>query len=439
MTSSDRLTVACPDDETLTAYVEGLLDEAQRDTVEGHVAACPACLDVVAASVPDRFARSAMPSASATTPERFQRRRRRIGGGWAVAASLALLLGGLFTAASSLPGLGSGLSRLASGWLGTPLTIESVAFHGGKAGTFVVGLREVRLGGTEDLFRADEVEVTVALSALAAGTVPVRQIRLVRPVVELKRPETLGIVGAPDGGGRVLAALGDLDRVDVVDGRLMVRGAPGVEAVNGGLVRDAEGAKIALQGRAGPGLVTVDGRVSAGRSALTIGAWDVQVGVLPGLADRIGGTADLRVDLSGTGSDVRVDGRLVVRQGRLIGHGRLGLLDDDVATLIAAKSPAFAGGDLTFDEARTVFRWRHGVWRLPRFFMTGGGIVVGGQARLERGTLTGHGTMRIPIIMADVLVGRFPELATDRDVGGAFLPFVLSGSREAPKLSMGTR
>ena len=46
--------MTCPDDNILVAYVDRVLGETERSTVEGHVDSCPECLTVVCAIVGER-------------------------------------------------------------------------------------------------------------------------------------------------------------------------------------------------------------------------------------------------------------------------------------------------------------------------------------------------------------------------------------------------
>lgn len=443
MTSGEeRATGMHLDDEQLAAYVEGCLPGPSSDDVERHLEACADCLDVVAACVPVHSTVRGGSVADLHAPggSRAAGARHR----WALAASLVLVLGGLLVIAAEHPfrGLGPGLSQVASRWFGTSIAVDAVALRIGGPGTFVVRLRNVQLGSTDDLFRADEVDVTVALANLASGNPPVRQLRLVRPVVEVAKPERLGVALSLDRAGDVLATLGDIERVDVVDGEVLVRGTTErLDGVTGSLERAADGLKVVLQGRAGSGLVTIDGglRAEPGESTMTIAAHDVDAGVIPGLPRGLGGTALLRAEVTSADGAIRVSGRLAVRHGRMAGRGLRRLLDEDTAALVAATVPALTADDLTFEEASAVFRWRKAGWRLPRFFVSFGNTVAGGRARLESGVLTGHGTVRVPVELATALATHLPSPATDRDRDAATLPFVISGSADSPHLALGTR
>jgi len=248
--------IACPDDELLAAFAEARLDEAMGGAVERHVAECSSCLDVVAVCVPARgVAVAELPSPLPDTARVTSRRWR-----WALAASLVLVAGGLVLVAAEYPQhrLAMGLSRLASRWLAARVEIDGIAVRVGPSASLLVTLRDVRLG--RDVFRAEAVEVTVGLAALASGDSALRSIRLVRPLVSVTSPESLAGAWSERGRARVLSALGDAERVDVVDGRVEVRGmAIAVEDVSGGLERGPATANVVLQGRVGTGRVDVDG------------------------------------------------------------------------------------------------------------------------------------------------------------------------------------
>lgn len=443
MTWDDRQAAGCPDDELLTGYVEGRLVDAVRAAIEEHIAGCERCLDVVAACAvaPDAgtlVADPMRPRIYAHTSRPAERRRR-----WALAASILLVAGGLLLVAAERPlhALGAGLSGLASRWLGADVRVDAIALRVDGPGTFVVSLHDVHLGGTDDLFRADEVDVTIALAALASGNAPVRSIRLLRPVIEVARPDRLAVALSPDAGTRALATLGDLERVEVVDGRVVVRGtALGVDGVRGGLERDVDGAKLVLQGRSGVGIVAADGTLDSttGHSALTITGQDVDAAMLPGVADGLTGTAVFRVAVAASAETIRIGGRVAVRGGRMAGRGPLRLLrlDPDLGAALVDAAPALGGDDLRFDEARAVFAWRNGTWRFSRVYLTAGDVVAGGRMRVEHGTVTGRGTVRIPAALAARLATRVPALASYRDAAGITLPFLLTGSVQSPRFAL---
>lgn len=449
MTASKRPTTPCPSDETLGALVEGALGGGERDRVEAHVADCPACLDVVAASLPEETSpQVATPAASsaATSARRSRAGARR----WALAAAV-LLVAGAMTLFPTLrrpvvARLGPALARLTGRWLGTALRADSVLVGlGPSRASVVVKLGAVHVGGDHGLsFSADEIGVTLALAAPLFGEPVVRGVQLTGPTVELAARTPATLVWPRSDRARVFDVLAQSGRVDVVDARLVVR-TPGspfvVDHLTGGLERVADGARLALQGRAGNAGVDVVGTIAEADQAfrLTVAGRDLDVAMLPLLARQMTGTADLRLDFTGTGDTVRVDGRIAVRNGKWLGRGptRLLPLDRETRALLAAAGD-LGGADLSFEEARAVFAWRAGGWRLPRIFVTDGAAIVGGRARVGAdGTLTGHGTARVPAAIVATLEPHDPVLASYRDASGsATVPFTVSGSTDVPHFGL---
>lgn len=437
----------CPSDEQLAAYVERHGAELARERIEAHVATCGTCLDVIAACLPGEEAASAPAPAArpvvAAAASPTSRARR-----WALAAALVLVAGAVLVRALERP-IGVGVARLAGRFLGPALRVDSVALHLGRSlGTFEVALGSVHIGKEPHaLFDADRIGITVALAAPLFGDPVVRSIELLHPTVELLEPASLRLSWPTSDRGDALAMLRDAARIAVVDARVVVRRLAGpsfeIERVNGDIERTSDGAKLVLQGVAGAGTVGVVGTLADADHALalTIAGRDLDAATLPILARRMTGVADLRVDLSGAGDALHAGGRIAVRQGRVLGRGptRLVPLNRATRAALASTDAAFAESDLPFDEARAVFAWRQGTWRLPRVFLAKGTTIVGGRMRVgSNGGVTGHGTLRLPATLVAGLADQAPTLARFRDTNGdATLPFAVGGSFDVPSFTLG--
>jgi hypothetical protein len=440
---------ACPTDEELAAFIEQGLAEDMRDRVERHVAVCPTCVDVVAA---------ALPPAAAAAPAIAPVRRDRAGATgrswtrWAMAAGVLLVGGGLVVGALQGPvlgRLGSGLTGIAARFLGTPLRADTFQVRlGDTPGTFVVMLREVQIGRELGMFAtAEEVGMTVALAAPVFGEPVVAAMHVVGPVVELAGPGSLSLAWPASERAKVFALLGQASRVDVAEGRVLLRGPSGnllaIDHVIGGIERTADGARIALQGQTARGEVDVVGTLGReDRSvALTISGRALDLAAMPLLTHRLVGSADVRIEMTSKGDELRADGRIAVRNGRLIGQGptRVLPLDAETTATLAGIAPDLAGADLAFEDARAVFALRHGTWRLPRVFVTTRAAIAGGRARVDaHGTVTGHGTLRLPPDLVSGLESAEPGLAVFRDAtGAATLAFGVDGTLDAPRFSLG--
>ncbi len=453
MTLYESTMDACPTDEELGAFVELRLASEERTGVEEHLAGCASCLDVVAAMLPESLkAPDVAPVTSQPSPRRVPARDRNRWRRWAIAAGIVLAGSAALLALLQRPlvdRLGPGLTRLATRWLGTDMHADAFTVRlGSSPGTFVVTLRDVKIGGDLGMFvRADEIGLTVALAAPMFGAPPISQLRVVGPIVEILGPESMALAWPARDRERVLALLSQSDRLDVLEGRFVVRGATGaalvIDHVAGGLERTADGVKIALQGRVASGSVDVVGTLGADdhRLTLTVAGRDLDTVAVPLLAQRMTGVADLRLDLTSRGDDLRADGRIAVRKGRLVGRGtsRVLALDGPTAARLAEVAPSLVGDDLAFDEARAIFAWRGGTWRLPRIFLTTGPTIVGGRARVDAdGDVTGQGTLHLPADLVASLGAQAPALESFLDpTGAAILPFGVGGTVATPQFSLG--
>lgn len=452
MRSDTEDDIMCPDDHTLAAFLERRLSEVELERCEEHLATCATCLDIVATLLPTTRSgaastRTTVPGArqSALPVARPPRWRR-----WALAASVVLVGGGLLLGAMRVPlggRLGAGMTRLATRWLGKGFQVASIDVHLTSPTTVVVTLREVRLAPMGRIVAsADEIGVSVGLATLLSGDSAISRLRVVGANVELSGSVAVPVVWPQSDRRRVLALLGRARRVDVSDSRVVLLGdgaAPlAIEELGGGLERNRDGAEMALQGRVGAGRVDVVGHLegSPPHLVLTVGGRDLDASALPMLGGRVTGAADLRLDVTNAGRDLRFAGRIAVANGTLLGWGapRLLALDETVRTSLAAAAPALAGDDLAFDDARAVFTWRHGTWRLPRIFVATDGVMAGGGARVAGdGRITGRGLLRIPAALTTELARHDPGLGAHRtESGSATLPFVVAGAVSAPRFTL---
>jgi hypothetical protein len=445
----------CPDDEMLAALIENRISGDQREQLEPHVAGCSTCLDVVAATLPTPVRmvsddeKPERPAKGESTEPRTRSsiRWRR----WAMAAGMLIAVGGLLLAKPQRP-IGETvtplLARLGTKLIGVPLRASSGAVRlGDRAATFVITLNQVRIGhDPQARISVDEIRVTVALAALLTGGSLVTQLRVTRPDGNLTVRDLGEIVPSKAQRAKVLALLTTMRRIDVVDARIVLPGPSGVplamEPLTGGMERTESGARLVLQGRVAGGVIDVVGTLAGENQdlALAIGGRGLDATVLPVLGGCLRGVADLQVDVSTVGDTSRMDGRVAVRRGRVAGHRPFDLLHLDAASrdILAGLDSTLAGGDLPFDDARAIFAWHDGTWRLPRIFVTTGGVIAGGRARVTaRGELSGHGTLRVPAEIVAALRPHQPLLASYRDgSGAATLPFGIAGRLDAPEFML---
>ena len=453
MTTEETITTACPDDERLAAWIEGAMSDVDRARVEAHLAVCPTCLDVVAASTavaaPTTTLDAEAPhigAAVAAVPP--PRRRRRAWRRFAVAAGIVAVAGtALLTAyRDRIAGsIGPLVARVGSRTLGVPMQAASLSVGATRDG-LVVTLRDVTLGkaGAHPV-RVAEVGVTVALAAPFSSESVVRRVQLVRPVVDLRGASPDATLPRIDLGA--LAALfAKAAAFDVVDAHLVlpVSATQSLEldALNGTGERVPGGARLVVHGNVADGQIDVTGWLAddGARLTLTVGGRGLSAMALPFTNGRIAGTAELRVDVRQTGAVQRINGRIAIHDGRVLGVRPLSLvpLGEAGAAALAAVRPQLAVEHLPFEDARAVFALRDGVWRLPRFFVSSNGFLVGGRARVAPiGDAVGRGTIRVPADVVEALAPLAPELEPFRDQGGtATIAFAVSGPILQPVVTL---
>jgi hypothetical protein len=270
-----------------------------------------------------------------------------------------------------------------------------------------------------------------------------------RPTVDLVGRDPKDIIVSPVERGRAIELLGQANRVDVEDAQIRFAGPDGtpfvVEGVAGGIARTTGGARLAFRGRAANGDLDLVGTMTGDDRdvALTIGGRGLEAAELPLLRAGLRGTVDLSLEVRTVGGDVRVDGRISVRDGALLGRGPAALpqVSAESRAALLARDAAFGGADLPFADARAMFAWRSRAWRLQRLYLTTHGAIAGGRAHVAAdGTLRGHGTLRIPADVVADLAPHEPALAEFRDAGGtATLPLSLGGSIGEPTVVVSKR
>lgn len=168
-------TTAHPSEFTLASYLEGNLSTAAEEAFERHVAFCPGCAQELV------MARRAGVARVDESPRRM----------WKLAASIALIFGGLISAILGGRALGDRLesaavARLQSAF-GGKARIESVSL--GLANGPSVDIEGVQIDdpqGGEPLLTASAASFTVDVSELAKGDLE-GSLRLEQPVINIVR------------------------------------------------------------------------------------------------------------------------------------------------------------------------------------------------------------------------------------------------------------
>jgi hypothetical protein len=441
---------ACPSDELLAAFVERRLSGSQRAAVEGHVADCATCLDVVSACLaasPEGVVTAAeTPAVLRDRPIPVARAWRH----WAVAASVVLTAGASLFAMREQwtgPPMAPTIARLGARLLGLPLQARTVQFRlGSEPGTFVIALQDVVIGRVGRRYRADEVGMTLALAAPFTGEPSVQYVHVTHPTVDLVGRDPKDIMESRGERGKAIELLGQANRVDVEDAQVRLAGPDGtpltVEGITGGIERTERGAKLAFHGHVADGDLDLVGTISGDERdvTLTIGGRSLDASELPLLRTGLRGTVDVRLDVQTGGGGVRADGRIAIRQGALLGRGPATLLhlSSESRAALTARDVALGGVDLPFEDARAIFAWRSGWWRLQRLYLATHGAIVGGRLELSsKGEVRGHGTLRLPAELVADLEPNEPALGRFHDVGGtATVPFVVTGTIRNPDVSL---
>lgn len=445
MTIEDALAAPCPSDEQLGALIEGRLSGADHAAVAAHVARCDACSDVVAAALPPTVPAVGLREGAAARDGR--RRTSRSWRRFAWAATLAITIGGLALAAArgSFPGLGIMVGQALGRRLGGDARVAGVRMQLGPSGTFVIGLRELHYRHGQDLFSADDIEATGSLASLVSRGSLLRRLVLVRPRIEAATPGGVGMVMSRELRGRMLAALDTIERIDVVDGTLLLRDAipasGAITGITGGVELASGRAQIVLHGRLAGGTLDVTGSLGADDAALalTLAGRDVATSGIALLHGHVDGRAEWHLDVTSNSDGTEFEGRLAIRDGRWLGAGLSRTLDIDATVRVPlfALEPRLEGADLPFDELRAAFIWRRGAWDLPRAFARTGEFVAVGAASIRAdGTVEGRGTVRLPSALRRALASHAAAptalLGTSEP---AIVPFVVRGSLAAPRFT----
>ncbi len=199
MSHDTQRAALCPDDDLLAGYIERRLDEGRHEAVERHVAACPLCADVVAASLTAAEEARAVDSSArpvaAAPRQRSRLRPRRL----ALAAGLVLASTSVLGYAGShllLAALGRAIATRASIAAGAPVTIASVGLGVTWGPSLRLRLDDVRIASRAPMAAA-RIEMTTALAALVRGDLAIETVQLVRPLLQVGDPAPMAAGAAP--------------------------------------------------------------------------------------------------------------------------------------------------------------------------------------------------------------------------------------------------
>jgi hypothetical protein len=451
--------MVCPDAELLAGLIEQRLSVAEQAAVEGHVAACSACLDVIAAAMPPTSGpnvaattvRTGAPTAAArrlhagasrVAPHADARPLRRL----AIAAGLTLLA----TAALGygggrllLNGLRVELAHRAAQALGVQVAIERGGFALGP------GLKtvEIRLGGVHlaQLADAAAVALVVPTGPLLRGDLTIERVRLQQPTLAWAGTPPLSAAGeGPEGAGRrIVAGLLAAPLVEIDDGAsvLTLAGEPPLrlDGVTGSMQHADEETRLAFGAHAAGGQIRVNGRVSGSpdRLALAVDAQSVAADAVPILRRWLTGAAEAHLEVSGTAVAPHYTGHLAISDGRLVGWNPVAQLAAaiGIASELPLVAPGLTANQLALDDLRLDFTGDIGTFRVTAAQLTRGGVEL--QSTLivsATGDVRGSGELRFPMSLAASLVRTVPALASSLAPSGELIvPFTISGGTDTPR------
>lgn len=163
-----------PSEYTFASYIEGRLSSQAEEAFERHVAFCPGCAEELV-----------LARRSGVAPQEEPRRL------WKLAASLAIVLGGLVSALLAARAVGdrlesAAIARLQSAF-GGKATVQSVALSfRGAPSVDLDGLTVSDPQGSEPLLTASSAQFVVDLGAIAKGDLE-GTLRLEQPVINIVR------------------------------------------------------------------------------------------------------------------------------------------------------------------------------------------------------------------------------------------------------------
>jgi hypothetical protein len=304
-------------------------------------------------------------------------------------------------------------------------------------------------GGDSDTTLAADVDLSIALAPLWDGVVDVERIRLVEPALGLSQP-------SPSTSSPAVSARST--RLDTHRAAALVAAGPPVEIESGTLdldfpenaplhverlaarsVREGDWVRFTLVGSTAGGLVTATGVLAAGDGrtfTITVGGHGLSLAGLPYLRDLATGTGDVNLTISRNRVRTRVGGRVLVRHGHTLGGNPIAALLGEALGVgaLPGLAPELTENQLLFDEARAVFAWRGGDWRISRGFASSAGIDVAGTLKAtEAGELEGEASLSLPPAIAEPLLTSVPALTRGRNLaGGLTLPFAIAGTIDQP-------
>lgn len=444
-----------PGEYSFASYLEGRLAGAEEEAFERHVARCDRCaVELVA----NRRAGVGEPAARGASA-------------WRIAASLAVVLGGLVAALLATRAVTGRLeSRIAAAVAeatGNRASVEHVAFAlRGGPGVEIGGVNVADPGGGPAMITAPGARWSVDIGRLVRGELRGR-LRLDRPRIHVVREDggRLNIDGVLpnsrstddlvararrkaidsvqiEGGTVVLADRGGGARRELrmtsMDASLTGISEPGPTHLVASASIDSARRNAAVVGDIGP---WGDGKVPAYRFA-KVGLDGVPLRSLPGVGGVLRGGLSFEGRLAGAGdtvSDVfsrmNGDGDLQVASGSIAGRN---LVRDAVAPLLGDRAgsplpPAVAalvaGQETAFDEMRGRVTVADAAISSPSLRIASNGLVAEGRASLASdGTVRFRGEMRVPPDASRELVALLPGGGALADENGnVTLPLEVAG------------
>ncbi|HEY8516832.1 MAG TPA: AsmA-like C-terminal region-containing protein [Candidatus Binatia bacterium] len=442
-----------PSEYTFASYIEGNLSSTAEENFERHVAFCPNCAQELV------LARRAGVG-------REERSTHRV---WKIAASIALIFGGLISALLGARTVGERLETAAierfESALGGKAKVESVAltFEGGP-GVELSGLVVNDPQGSEPLLTSASAQFTVDIGALMRGDLE-GVLQLDQPVINIVRDASGRVnidallprsVGAED--IFAIASERAVHRVQIAGGTVRVIDRAGatpreirMASVDAELRGFGEGTPVHLDAKAGfestKHNVSVSGDVGPwGRGETPnykldrVALSSVPLRAFPAVGAVMGGGLSFDGKLATAGETwneitgrVSGSGEMSIVSGAIAGHN---FVADVVGPLLGDQEPPsrlgglFTATSTSFDEIRSPVTLAESRLHANELHLAGNGYEVLGKGSIDlNGTVAFTGHLRVSPEVTREVIALAPlagALVTER--GEISVPFSVSGT-----------